>query len=778
MGARPIVDLSDCVWDSPKFRHTVEENENYVDALENRLEKLIKLTKQMVDSGRMYVSQQNSVLKVLKDLGIFLSDDGTLSSIIEKLVPELQEISDFHVTLLDQFSRSVAHDLSQFVSKHVGKIKESKHHFNKMSADYDAALVKNSQVSKLKQQDHEEMRNMLIATRGAFLHTTLDYVSKLSLLQATKRRKILSCVMSYVKAYVTFFRQGFDTCTDVEPELKKLGTHVCRVVSDDDGMNSMNAEIGLMKHPFHQMVQWRTEKADLQRELESRTQAAQNLLSEKSPQEALYREINGDDAVIGSYLFKRTSNTFRTWHRRWFMLHKNRLLYRKRNGEELTIMEEDLKLCTVKPAVDIDKRFCFEVHSPTRYHVLQADDEDTFKAWIAALQNGIERALEAIPHNEPSDQSRHSSLPRGLSAASMSQFSQGSDASSGSPLQPRTAQDVDKGALSNLVKIPGNDVCADCGAPKPTWASINLGVTLCISENNCSGIHRSLGVQVSKVRSLNLDQWEPDVVKVFAELGNTTVNRVYLAKFDGLQPVSDCSNEARRAWIEAKYVHRRFVDELLARENSQRRRAAVRKWSVKKHRRRPVSADRKVGNPAAHSGLARHSQSFTVKQKEKAEDLYVFEADLDMKLDHVENLKLSSDEETFEEEVFEEIENLDPNRLLFRAAEAHNVPVMLKALALKADKDWQEEETGMPALHKAVLSGSNTACGFLMLNGANTNLKDKFGRTALHHAVAKSLTGVVGLLLRYRADADVKDVREETPLDMALRLENGDITAL
>lgn len=72
-----------------------------------------------------------------------------------------------------------------------------------------------------------------------------------------------------------------------------------------------------------------------------------------------------------------------------------------------------------------------------------------------------------------------------------------------SKLRPQSSKQI---YLLQTIKdvIPGNNFCADCDAPGPEWASLNLGVLMCIE---CSGIHRNLGSHISKVRSLSLDEW-------------------------------------------------------------------------------------------------------------------------------------------------------------------------------------------------------------------------------------------------------------------------------
>ncbi|XP_029926050.1 stromal membrane-associated protein 1-like isoform X2 [Myripristis murdjan] len=111
--------------------------------------------------------------------------------------------------------------------------------------------------------------------------------------------------------------------------------------------------------------------------------------------------------------------------------------------------------------------------------------------------------------------------------------------------------------LSKMLREEDNKYCADCEAKGPRWASWNLGVFMCI---RCAGIHRNLGVHISRVKSVNLDQWTPEQIQSMVDMGNTRARQLYEAHLpeNFRRPQTD---QAVEVFIRDKYERKKYYDE-------------------------------------------------------------------------------------------------------------------------------------------------------------------------------------------------------------------------
>ncbi|XP_071337541.1 stromal membrane-associated protein 1-like isoform X4 [Trachinotus anak] len=110
--------------------------------------------------------------------------------------------------------------------------------------------------------------------------------------------------------------------------------------------------------------------------------------------------------------------------------------------------------------------------------------------------------------------------------------------------------------LSKMLREEDNKYCADCEAKGPRWASWNLGVFMCI---RCAGIHRNLGVHISRVKSVNLDQWTPEQIQSMVDMGNTRARQLYEAHLPESfrRPQTD---QAVEVFIRDKYERKKYFD--------------------------------------------------------------------------------------------------------------------------------------------------------------------------------------------------------------------------
>ena len=114
-----------------------------------------------------------------------------------------------------------------------------------------------------------------------------------------------------------------------------------------------------------------------------------------------------------------------------------------------------------------------------------------------------------------------------------------------------------KALMKKYLSRPENRLCADCKRPSPTWASLNLGVFVCIK---CSGCHREIGVHITKIKSVELDLWPSKSLTDFAKINNEIANAYWeydLKNYD-FQRIRD--NEIRLIeFIRDKYEFRRWA---------------------------------------------------------------------------------------------------------------------------------------------------------------------------------------------------------------------------
>ncbi|XP_052509377.1 arf-GAP with coiled-coil, ANK repeat and PH domain-containing protein 3 isoform X1 [Budorcas taxicolor] len=807
------VEFEECIKDSPRFRATIDEVETDVVEIEAKLDKLVKLCSSMIEAGKAYVTTNRLFVSGIRDLSQHCQGDTVISECLQRFGDSLQEMVTYHMILFDQAQRSVRQQLHNFVKEDVRKFKETKKQFDKVREDMELSLVRNAQAPRHRPHEVEEATGALILARKCFRHLALDYVLQINVLQAKKKFEILDSMLSFMHAQYSFFQQGYSLLHQLDPYMKKLAAELDQLVIDS---------------------------AVEKREMERKHAAIQQrtLLQDFSYDEPKVEfDVDAPSGVVmEGYLFKRASNAFKTWNRRWFSIQNSQLVYQKKLKDVLTVVVDDLRLCSVKPCEDVERRFCFEVVSPTKSCMLQADSEKLRQAWVQAVQASIASAYRESPDSCYSERLDRTASP--------------STSSIDSATDSRERSVKGESVLQRVQNVAGNSQCGDCGQPDPRWASINLGVLLCIE---CSGIHRwaswavrrgwgrshaltlppsssrSLGVHCSKVRSLTLDSWEPELLKLMCELGNTTVNRIYEAQCEGpgiRKPTASSPRQDKEAWIKDKYVEKKFV----RRPPSAPAREAPQRWRVQKCQRHhsspraPAPRRSKVrmepvlpsvaalcsgsveprfrrdslfcpdeldslfsyfdAGAAAAGPRSLSSDSGLGGSSDGSSDVLAF--GVGSVVDRVAEEEGAESEESSGEADGEaetwglaDVRELHPGLLAHRAARTRDLPALAAALAHGAEVNWADaEDEGKTPLVQAVLGGSLIVCEFLLQNGADVNQRDSHGRAPLHHATLLGRTGQVCLFLKRGADQHALDHAQQDPLSIAVQEANADIVTL
>uniref|UniRef100_A0A1X7TTF8 Uncharacterized protein n=2 Tax=Amphimedon queenslandica TaxID=400682 RepID=A0A1X7TTF8_AMPQE len=182
----------------------------------------------------------------------------------------------------------------------------------------------------------------------------------------------------------------------------------------------------------------------------------------------------------------------------------------------------DMRLAMVKPEAGGKSRFTITMPNQRSY-IFQASNEANRMEWIEKLSNAILTGLNLAPEQKEGK--------KGVRAADI---------------------------LERIQKNPSNKKCADCGDEDPSWGVVNRGIMVCIE---CSGVHRAMGVHISKVRSVELDTeiWTDTLINLMVTIGNYSANLFWERHFKGERIPTDCPREIRESFIRSKYESKSWV---------------------------------------------------------------------------------------------------------------------------------------------------------------------------------------------------------------------------
>ncbi|MED6125064.1 hypothetical protein PIB30_064952 [Stylosanthes scabra] len=707
--------------DSPMFRQQLQNMEEGAESLRTRCWRFYKGCKKYTDGLLDACDGDFSFASALENFGGEHSDPlfVTLGGpVMTKFSMALREIGTYKDCLRAQVEQMLTDRLLHIYNVEIMDVKEARKRFDKACIAYDQAREKFMSLRKSTRQD------IVIA---------IEEISALHNVEAKKRFEFLEAVTGVMDAHLQYFRQGYELLHQLEPFIVEVLSYVQKArESHNEEQVSLFERMIEYKQLVHQQS-----KFSLKGFYDSPTG--------DSP----FSRISNDvlDAVSESVTNGKGLNSQKchTFDNSSGIL--SRLLSSHHGvNDEKPVARHTVNLLTSTIKVDAeqtDLRFCFRIVSPSKVFTLQAENALDQRDWmekitgvIASLltiqtlgkpvitgSEGVDWDTGSTPDSIQSSSDEEIAVSAGLACKIINTNR------SPSGLQRHKHSIKCEKPIDVLRRVNGNDKCADCGKSEPDWASLNLGILVCIE---CSGVHRNLGVHISKVRSLTLDVkvWDSSVLSMFQSLGNLFANSVWedllhskaskdetldgsskstkTKLFHARKPAYDDPISLKERFIHAKYSERIFV------------------------RQTPNNRLRTVAQLVWESVFANDKKSVY---------RHIVRSDVDVNA-------LNG-------------QKFDGNSLAMPSSSNSSMS------SVTEDQLREDIKDGSSVLHLACLVCDAGMLELLLQHGADINAIDSIGRTPLHYCMLRGRIATAKLLILRGANTHAVDKQGKTPLMLA-----------